>query len=353
MSSADTVASEWLSAHVHYHGDADLLLRRGVDGWVRRLLADGLIDRFFFVRYALGGPHVRLRVRPTSRQARRRVRAAVEAGAAAFFSSHPSAASLPPAEVRRRNRAILASDPGEEEDQVFSDNSLRWAPFRPETLRYGGPTGLRSSLEYFSLSSSVCLQALALRAVSGLRALPQALHLLAAQASGFATTTDELSALLGYASEPPGSGFDPVVRRAQEVAARRAKELERIVTGACEGRDARDAAKGALLARGAALLRGEVDQAAPDALDRIGRSQLHMTANRLGLGNVEELYASRLLAITAHRMAAARARSWARWEERLEPKAYTSRGEPPSDAGLSAWVGEQLALHAKGRNGAG
>ncbi|GAB1819012.1 lantibiotic dehydratase C-terminal domain-containing protein [Herbidospora sp. RD11066] len=52
----------WISLHVFHHGDPDSLLVTAVDGLIREL--DGRLDRFFFLRYWEGGPHVRLRLLP-------------------------------------------------------------------------------------------------------------------------------------------------------------------------------------------------------------------------------------------------------------------------------------------------
>ena len=58
--------ADWLSFHAHYHGDRDLPLRHAVASLVRRLRDDGLLESFFFMRYSLGGPHIRLRLRPAA-----------------------------------------------------------------------------------------------------------------------------------------------------------------------------------------------------------------------------------------------------------------------------------------------
>jgi len=54
----------WIGYHLFYYEDP----RRAVLGFVRPAVAAlvevDLIESFFFLRYALGGPHVRLRLRP-------------------------------------------------------------------------------------------------------------------------------------------------------------------------------------------------------------------------------------------------------------------------------------------------
>src|SRR3954451_23309696 len=53
----------WRAARVFYHGDRDAMLRHLVWPLLTQLTAERLCDRFYFVRYSLGGPHLRLRWR--------------------------------------------------------------------------------------------------------------------------------------------------------------------------------------------------------------------------------------------------------------------------------------------------
>ncbi len=52
---------EWRSYHLFYHGDRDLVLRL----WptLAPLILSRIVDSFFFLRYSLGGPHIRIRLR--------------------------------------------------------------------------------------------------------------------------------------------------------------------------------------------------------------------------------------------------------------------------------------------------
>ena len=58
------------------------------------------------------------------------------------------------------------------------------------------------------------------------------------------------------------------------------------------------------LVLGAARLSAAVSGADRPTRVRIGGSQLHMTATRLGIGNAEEVYISRLLTSTLHELSA-------------------------------------------------
>src|SRR5689334_6616478 len=128
---------DWISFHLYYHED----LTRAVLGFVRpavsSLLEAGWIDRFFFVRYGLGGPHLRLRLRPVA-ACEPLVDRGVRRAAEQFLDGSPSTAVLDPEALRRQTLAMLASDPHETDGSVYPDNFLLAVPFRPETQRYGG-----------------------------------------------------------------------------------------------------------------------------------------------------------------------------------------------------------------------
>lgn len=278
------MTAAWRSWHLFYNGDRDRLLTELVRPTVATLLAEEWIDRFFFVRFALGGPHVRLRLRVCDGRA-----GAVDEdlcrAATGFFARHPSPAPVPEEVVRRQNRQILAHDPNERDDSVYPDNSCIAVPIAFEIERYGGPSLLGHSLDYFVLSSVEALRLL--EACAGqprARQLPAFCRLLVRQAWGLADDRAELVELLSYAVR----GVDllkPLVDRGDQVFERRREAFLEIV--------------GSEIARppdvaGRRLSR-LVRAAGPAIRRRIAVSQMHMTANRLGLTNADEVYLGRVL----------------------------------------------------------
>jgi hypothetical protein len=155
----DDQSASWLSYHIYYFQDLDLAIQRLVRPLILKLLAADLVERFFFIRYRLGGPHIRLRLLAREGQADT-VAAIVEAEANSFFLSCPSSSSLGVDEIRQNNKVLLASDPNEWEDSVYLDNSCLMMPFRPEIERYGGPVLLEASLDFFAVSSVATLELL-------------------------------------------------------------------------------------------------------------------------------------------------------------------------------------------------
>src|SRR5215218_9452764 len=80
----------WISVHVFYSSNGNPLLADGVAPLVARLRARGLISRYFFIRYWLGGPHVRLRLLPAEAAGADEVKAVAEADLRAFLARRPA-----------------------------------------------------------------------------------------------------------------------------------------------------------------------------------------------------------------------------------------------------------------------
>ncbi len=301
----ETDETSWIAYHLFYYEDP----RRAVLGFVRpaaaALLDAGLVESFFFLRYPLGGPHVRLRLRPAEGRVSE-TRETVEALAREFLAASPSTSSLDAETIRRGNEAIIAGDPHESDLAVYPDNSLLPFPFRPEVERYGGPERLAASLDFFAVSSVAALDFLAgHEGQPRSRLLAGALAVLARQALAFARDEEELTALLSYGVASWGTGMQAIVDKADRLVAEQGEGFqglfEREIRDAADARTAppeagtreaapwlREAARRLSLSIGA-------DDAA--ARLRVGSSQLHMTANRLGLSNPEEVYLSRILSL--------------------------------------------------------
>ncbi|MEM6453511.1 MAG: thiopeptide-type bacteriocin biosynthesis protein [Acidobacteriota bacterium] len=230
-----------------------------------QLLAEGLADRFFFIRYNEGGPHLRLRLR---------LPADAEPGIAV-------------AGILERAARAAARDT---EGLVIAPQ-----PFELEIERYGGPSYFAASLDFFALSS---LGAIDFHQTFGQRSknqqLPSVLARLLWQASGFAVSPEEFTSLLDYYASFSGR-YAAVAARAEAVFDKNPAPLQALFeqsVGALleiEPSTARDAYDDAL------ALAAAVEDVDPARRHGLLASQMHMTANRLGLRNPEETYATRLL----------------------------------------------------------
>ncbi|AUX47688.1 uncharacterized protein SOCE26_092120 [Sorangium cellulosum] len=122
----------WLYAQIFHDAGpggaaTDVLVREHVEPTARALLAEGAVDRFFFLRYAEGGNHLRYRVR----------------------LADPARAPA----VAARLEAELA--------RVEVATRLAWATYEPETEKHGGALGQELAERLFFASSQLACAAIA------------------------------------------------------------------------------------------------------------------------------------------------------------------------------------------------
>jgi hypothetical protein len=323
----DEIQACWISCHLYYHQDLDEVLAKFVQPAIVDLVKKNQIQAFFFVRYGLGGPHVRLRVKALP-DFRNRVLKEVQRFAEDFLRRTPSTRPMEESVISKINEAIISSDPNETDGSIYPDNSFRAVPFRPEIQRYGGPRLFQASLDFFTLSSVAAVNFLSkyghsLRSVQ----LAHAFRLLLHQALGFAAGVAELSDLLRYGVDSLGEGRQKAIEKGDKVAQAQMstvlqlfrQSIDKVHLLLAEGKSFYGASD--FLIGGADRLSAATVTADRVTRARIGGSQLHMTASRLGLSNVEEVYISRLLTVTLHEVLAASIESFSWLENRMVERA--------------------------------
>lgn len=286
----------WAAHHIYTQGDRDLLLLDSLAPLVRRLLQAGTIDHFFFVRYSLGGPHIRLRWRLVGDP--QDARDALEQACARFFRQHPPRPYTDLKAIHQINQSLIDSDPQarETDDEVVPPGTCRGMPTLFEVERYGGPAALAHSLDAFAVSSVCVLDLLnRCRDLAASRRRPLYLAALADLALGLATGPEDACALLNYGSFLMGPGFGACEEQADTVFERQSSSLLallesrlRLASGPATDRTPCLFLLGRRLA--VTLAEGSASKRW-----RIAVSHLHMTANRLGMLNSEEVYLCRLL----------------------------------------------------------
>jgi hypothetical protein len=325
---AEEIQNRWISGHLYYHQSLDPVVQGFVHPLVVSLVKDGQIDAFFFVRYGLGGPHIRLRLRVIP-GARELALEAMQQSAERFFELAPSTRSMAEEAIRRTNESILAGDPNEIDSSVYPDNSFRVVPFRPEIQRYGGPGLFRASLDVFTLSSVAAVEFLSKYGETLHSAqLAQAFRLLLEQALGFAVDENELFDLLRYGVDSWGGGLPKVVEKSDRIARSQMdalldlfrKSLVEVRSLRAENENCATASD--FLVVGASGLSAVIGTTDRVTRARIGSSQLHMTATRLGLSNAEEVYISRLLTVTFREVCATNGADLS-WLEEKTPEGLT------------------------------
>jgi hypothetical protein len=330
----------WHAYYLVYHGDRNRLLR----GLVRPLLGELLrrreVDRFFFVRYALGGPHLRLRWRATGEAAAAAAEAALARAAEAFFARWPSLGTLPDEQVRAANRPLLVDSmapPGH--DPVYPDNSWRRVAVELEVERYGGPEHLEPSLDLFTLSSAFVLRVLTGEEAATDRTRREGLRALLHAAWGFAGHDEHAFAgLAGYGPRLMGRGFESCVRAGDAVFRKRRPQLVDMVARELARLEATDGSSldAGGLGAAASRLADRVEGLPAARRWRLAASHIHMTANRLGLTNAEEVYLSEMLRLAVEALVRESPETWKRlWRGR--PRfASGARRRPLGDSVASA-----------------
>jgi hypothetical protein len=301
---------DWTTFVFVYHGSQDRLLVDAILPLVQTLWRDHLIQALFFVRYSLGGPHIRLRLRcsPADRPA---VRAAVELAACELFQRLPSE-TIPDEVIRQQNLRIIANDP-DGEDVVYPNHSLLELPFVPETQRYGGQALLQSSLDLFSISSIHSLSFLrTYRDQQKPAVLSKVMQSLARFSLGFAVDDSDFLALAEYAKTWGRGAEALLLRRGDEAFENESHTfcqlLRQEIKAFWNGEVPLIAAAGRHLSR-------DIEREAPQDRSRIRASHLHMTANRLGLNNAEEVYLGRILWRAGERLASTEPTLWDRFQQ--------------------------------------
>lgn len=324
----------WLSVHVFYASNANPMLVEGVRPLVDRLRTDGLISRYFFIKYWMEGPHVRLRVLPAPGVDPETVRAEVNAALDEFLRRRPALYEADSEGLAGLYKQMFLAEYGEQRwnetygaDGVMPmrpNNSYHYIPYEREFGRYGGPAGIELAEWHFEHSSDVVLDLLATTNVHVrpvmLGLSTQLTTMLAAvfldDDRQMADFLDEYRKFWEVSYQEPSDdyhdSFDTSYRKMDDTLRRRLADLRRGARGepgaTVSGVEARwlahcrelrsrvDAliASGELwFSRGGGEPTPTTDPAA--ALPVLLSSYVHMTNNRLGVSILDEIYLSYLI----------------------------------------------------------
>lgn len=253
----------WSSWHLYGVGPGDYLhvVSTVIPAVVRQLSARSLIDGFFFIRYAdAGGHHVRLRLR---------------APEGAFDTIEPVARVVEGAAEALGLTALLQ-------------------PFELEVERYGGMAYLPLSLELFCLSSLAVLDWCECHAAEPRsRQLPEVMRLLVSQAAALARDLNELALLLDYFAGWREQ-MEASVQKGDRVFENQAERLVSLLRLNLDATLSGTVSQAAMI-KGARALSAAVRGLPAARRNEVLLSQMHMTANRLGLHTPEESYVTQIL----------------------------------------------------------
>jgi thiopeptide-type bacteriocin biosynthesis protein len=316
----------WLSLHVFYAANANPVLVHCVRPLVERLQEQGLLRSWFFIRYWLEGPHVRLRLLPADAASAGAVAEAAEQAIADFLRRRPALYE----EDRNASgdlykNMFLAEYSQERWDELYgadgempfrANNSVAHIAYERELDRYGGPAGMELAEWHFQRSSELVITLLETTNVHVRTVLlGQAAQLTAGLCFAFLRDEEAVATfLVRYRTMWETSYQEPSDDQHERFDRSYARMKDRLVARVRHMRDSVRDEPGAaptalerswldhcvelrekvlaLSEAGALTFRDGSVPAPQDALAIVLSSYVHMTNNRLGVSILDEIYLS-------------------------------------------------------------
>lgn len=145
---------DWLSIHVFLSDPerVERYVRESLDSAIQKWRADGDLDRWFFIRYWEGGPHLRIRLCGRIVQDEERAIQVLSERIAEFRSDKP-----PTREEYYRSHAFDGAPVVVEDLPWYTEGTVAKIGYEPEILRYGGEDAIEFNEQLFELSSRLAL----------------------------------------------------------------------------------------------------------------------------------------------------------------------------------------------------
>jgi hypothetical protein len=160
----------WISIHIFYSSNANPLIVDCLAPLIDLLRAQGLIQRYFFIKYWMEGPHVRLRLLPAEGVEEEAVKRVVEPVVAEYLQRRPALYDLDSEQFRSFHKDMFIAEYGQEiwvekygengEMPLRANNSFHYITYEPEYLRYGGVEGVELAEWHFEKSSDIVIRLL-------------------------------------------------------------------------------------------------------------------------------------------------------------------------------------------------
>ncbi|HHO53645.1 MAG TPA: hypothetical protein ENK18_22935 [Deltaproteobacteria bacterium] len=151
----------WSCLHVYYGEPQDRLLCEAVAPLVLELRSG--LRGWFFLRYWMGGPHLRLRFALDPDGSGGRLEA-IQGQLEGYIERHPCPLLEQPTEPSRAAYASLAALEGLSDAEASASilqNCVQPMPYEPELAKYGGEAGVAIAEELFVVSSDISLEVIA------------------------------------------------------------------------------------------------------------------------------------------------------------------------------------------------
>lgn len=328
---------DWIALHIFYSSNANPVVVELIAPLIERLRDEGWVRRYFFMRYWMDGPHIRLRLLPEVGVTREAVLEVATSEIEAFLTRRPALFSLNADVLDDLYKDMFLAEYtieqwnekyGEDGKMPLRDtNTVHVYEYEPEYAKYGGQHGIALAEWHFEVSSELVASLIAeLNVHVRTVLLGLSIQLMTVMAFTFLGDIEEVSTFmrryremwqgsLGEQAESSRKRFDATY---EEMADNITERIGRILDALdqpdehadlppfLEGwrdhsRELRDRVDEA--ARAGALVfpveRGASESAPVEdpALARqiLLTSYMHMTNNRLGASLIDEAYLSHVL----------------------------------------------------------
>ncbi|HEX8772732.1 MAG TPA: thiopeptide-type bacteriocin biosynthesis protein [Pyrinomonadaceae bacterium] len=158
---------QWISMHIFYSANPSKLLLNCIAPLIAELRDRGLVSRWFFIRYWMGGPHVRLRLLPAEGVTAEAVKNVAEPAIRSYLDNRPALFEMDPSLLKKHYRRMFEAEYGTEaylarygetgEMETYLSNSIHYIDYELEFERYGGAAGLDVAERHFEVSSDIVL----------------------------------------------------------------------------------------------------------------------------------------------------------------------------------------------------
>lgn len=162
--------NQWMAFHIFYASDATPIITDCVKPFVERKRAEGILAQWFFIRYWLEGPHLRVRILPTSTEVTDQLRNDFLEEVNKFLDHRPALYETDPESTREIYEKFFLAEYGIDEwnrrygvdgKMPFrANNSIEEFEYEPEYKRYGGRVGMEIGEWHFERSSDVVAELL-------------------------------------------------------------------------------------------------------------------------------------------------------------------------------------------------
>ncbi|WP_017573703.1 thiopeptide-type bacteriocin biosynthesis protein [Nocardiopsis halotolerans] len=165
------MSDEWVAFHVFYASDANPIVVEAVRPLVAELRAEGMISGWFFLKYWMEGPHLRVRFRPSDASRRAEVTERARSALEDFLRRRPALYDTDTEGLDELYQQMFVAEYGEERWEAEygasgaipfrPNNTVEVRPYERELDRYGGPVGIEIAEWHFEHSSDMVAELLA------------------------------------------------------------------------------------------------------------------------------------------------------------------------------------------------